>query len=74
MSGMIKNDVRYTREIKYRIALQKQRSKRTFFTGKHDLNLRKKSIKGCIWIIAFYSAKASTFWIVEVLKCGAEEG
>jgi len=44
---MLTNDGRSTREIKSRIAMAKAafRKKKTLFTSKLDLNLRKKLIK-----------------------------
>jgi hypothetical protein len=44
---MITNDARCTREIKSRVAMEKAafNKKKTLFTSKLDLNLRKKLIK-----------------------------
>jgi hypothetical protein len=43
---MITNDARYTREIKSRIAMAKAAfNKKTLFTTKLDLSLRKKLVK-----------------------------
>jgi hypothetical protein len=44
--SMITNDARCTREIKSRIAMEKAAfNKKTLFTSKLDLNLRKKPMK-----------------------------
>jgi hypothetical protein len=53
---MITNDARCTREIKTRIAMAKRtfNKKKTFFTSKLDLELRKKLVKCYIWSIALY--------------------
>ena len=52
---------------------------KTLFTGKLDLNLRKKLVKCYIWSMALYGDETWTFgqqirntW--KVLKCGAGEG
>jgi hypothetical protein len=51
---MITNDARCTREIKSRIAMAKAAfNKKTLFTSRLDLNLRKKLVKCYIWSIAF---------------------
>jgi hypothetical protein len=57
--SMIINDARRTREIKSRIAMAKAafNKKKTLFTTKLDLNLRKKLVKCYIWSIAFYGAE-----------------
>jgi hypothetical protein len=53
LGRMIKNNARCTREIKSRIAMAKATfNKKTLFTSKLDLNLRKKLIKCCICSIA----------------------
>ena len=53
--------------------------KKTLFTSKLDLNLRKKLVKCYIWNMAFMVLKLGRFgqqirntW--KVLKCGAGEG
>jgi hypothetical protein len=48
---MITNNARCTREIKSRIAMEKAafNKKKTLFTSKLDLNLRKKLVKCYIW-------------------------
>jgi endonuclease III-like uncharacterized protein len=77
----ITNDARWTRKIRHRIhkARAAFSKKKTFFTNKLDLNLRKKVVKCCIWSIGFYGSKASVLRKVirntlKVLKCGAGEG
>ena len=81
LCSMLTNDGRCTCEIKSRIAVAKAvfSKKRTLFTSKLDLNLRKKLIKCYIWSMAFYGAETGHFgqqmrntW--KVLKCGAGEG
>ena len=59
---LLTNDGRYTREIKSRIAMAKAAfsKKKTFFTSKLDLNLRKKLIKFYIWSMALYGAETWT--------------
>jgi hypothetical protein len=54
-------DARCTREIKSRIAMAKAAfNKKTLFTSKLDLNLRKKVVKFYIWSIALYGAEMWT--------------
>ena len=51
--------------------------KKTLFTSKLDLNLRKKLIKCYIWSMALYGAELRTLRAADhwkVLKCGAGEG
>jgi hypothetical protein len=60
---MITNDARCTREIKARIAMAKaafNRKKKTLFTRKLNLELRKKLVKCYIWNIALYGAETWT--------------
>jgi hypothetical protein len=59
---MITSDARCTHEIKSRIAMAKAEfnKKKTLFTSKLDLNLRKKLIKFYIWSIALYGAETWT--------------
>jgi hypothetical protein len=58
---MIGNDVGCTGEIKARIALAKAAfSKKTIFTSKLDLELRKELVKHYIWSIALYGTKTWT--------------
>jgi hypothetical protein len=62
LGSRITNDTRCAREIKSRIALAKAafNKKKTLFTSKLDLNLRKKLVKCYIWNIAFYGAETWT--------------
>jgi len=56
------NGARCTRETKSRIAVSKTAfSKKTLFTNKLDLKLRKKLVKCYIWSAAFYSAETWHF-------------
>ena len=59
---MLTNDGRCTCEIKSRIAMAKAafNKKKTLFTTKLDLNLRKKLIKCYIWSMALYGAETRT--------------
>jgi len=58
LGSRITNDARCTREIKSRIAVAKSAfSKKTHFTSKLDLKLRKELVKCYIWGIVFYSAE-----------------
>jgi hypothetical protein len=58
---MITNDARSTREIKARIAITKAAfNKKTLFTSKLDLELRKKLVKCYIWSIALYGVETWT--------------
>jgi hypothetical protein len=41
---------------------QKQISTKRLFTGKLDINLRKKLVKCYIWNIALYGAETWTLW------------
>jgi hypothetical protein len=56
---MVTNYARCTREIKSRIAMAKAvfNKKKTLFTSKLDLILRKKLVKCYIWIVALYGAE-----------------
>ena len=58
LGSMLTNDGRWTCEIKSRIAMAKAAfsKKKTLFTRKLDLNLRKKLIKCYIWSMALYGA------------------
>jgi hypothetical protein len=62
LGSMITNDPRCTREIKSRIAMAKAafNKKKTLFTNKLDLNLRKKLVKCYNWSIALYGAETWT--------------
>ena len=60
LGNMITNDARCTREIKTRIVIAKTafNRKKTLFTSKLDLNLRKKLVKCYIWSVALYGAES----------------
>jgi hypothetical protein len=62
LGNMVTNDARCTREIKYRIVMAKAafNKKKTLFTRKLDLNLRKKLVKCYIWSIVLYGAEKWT--------------
>jgi len=57
-----KKSERYTGEIKSRISMEKAafNNKKTLFTSKLDLNLRKKQVKCYIWSIAWRGAETWT--------------
>jgi hypothetical protein len=81
LGSMLTGDARCTHEIKSRIALAKAafNKKKTVFTSKLGLNLRKKLVNSYIWYIALYGAEAWTIWkvdekYVEVLKRDTGEG
>ena len=53
LGSMVTNDERYAREIKFRIAMAIAAfNKKTPFTNRLGLNLRKKPVKCYIWSIA----------------------
>jgi hypothetical protein len=57
LDSMITNDARCTREIKYRTVKAKAAfNKKTLFTSKLDLNLRKNTSKCYTWKTALYGA------------------
>jgi len=62
LGSMLTNDGRYTCEIKSRIVVEKAvfNKKKTFFTTKLDLNLRKKLVKCYTWSMALYGAEKWT--------------
>ena len=62
LGSMLTNDGRCTGEIKSRIAMAKVAfsKKKTLFTSKLDLNLRKKLINCYIWSMALYGAETWT--------------
>jgi hypothetical protein len=64
---MITNEARCTREIKSRIVVARAafNRKKTLFTSKLDLNLRKKLVKFFIWSSALYGAETWTLWKVD---------
>jgi hypothetical protein len=72
--------VRYTREIKSRIAMTKAAfNKRTVFTSKLDLNIKEETDKMLHFNTAMYGAETWTLRkadlsYLESLKCGAGEG
>jgi hypothetical protein len=77
--SMITNDARCTREIKARFAMAKAAfNKKTIFTSKLDLELRKKLVKCYTWSIALYGMETWTLrkldqTYLEILKCGVGE-
>jgi hypothetical protein len=62
LGSMITNDARCTREINFRIVMAKAtfNKKKTLFTSKLDLNLRRKLVKCYIWSIALCGAETWT--------------
>ena len=62
LGSLLTNDGRCTCEIKCRIAMAKAAfsKKKTLFTSKLDLNLRKKLIKCYIWSMVLYGAETWT--------------
>ena len=62
LGSMTTNNVRCTREIKSRISIAKAalKKKKTLFTSKLDLNLRKKLVKYYIWSTVLYGAETWT--------------
>ena len=62
LGSLLTNDGRCTCEIKSRISMAKAAfsKKKTLFTSKLDLNLRKKLIKCYIWSMALYGAETWT--------------
>jgi hypothetical protein len=61
--SMLTNDERCTCEIKSRIAMAiaALKKKGALFTGKMDLELRKKLVKCYIWSVALYGAEIGRF-------------
>jgi hypothetical protein len=59
LGSMITNDARCAHEVKSRISMTEAafNQKKTLFTSKFDLNLRKKLVKCYIWSIALYCAE-----------------
>jgi hypothetical protein len=59
LDSMITYDARCTREIRARISMATAafNKKKTLFTRKLDLELRKKLVKCYIWSIALYGAE-----------------
>jgi hypothetical protein len=64
---VVTNDARCTWEIKPRMAVAKAafNRKKTLFTSKLDLNLRKKLVKCSIWSMALYGAETWTLGAVD---------
>jgi len=62
LGSILTNDGRCTCEIKSRIVMAKAafNKKKTHFTSKLDLKLRKKLVKCYIWSMAFYGAETWT--------------
>ena len=61
LGSILTNDGRCTCEIKSRIAMAKTEfKKKTLFTSKLDLNLRKKLVKCYFWNMALYGAETWT--------------
>jgi hypothetical protein len=58
LGSIITNDGRRRRERKSRIAIAKAKlGKKTLFTCKFDLELRKKVVKCYMWSVVFYDAE-----------------
>ena len=59
LGNIITNNARYTRKIKFMIAMAKAlfNRKKNLFTSKLDLNLKKKVVKCHTWSVAFYGAE-----------------
>jgi hypothetical protein len=64
---MLTNDGRCACESKFRIAMGKDAfsRKRTLFTSKMGLELRKNLVKCYIWSVALYGAEIGTVWGVD---------
>jgi hypothetical protein len=67
LGSMITNAARCTCEIKSRIAMAKAafNNKKTLFTKKWNLNIRKKLVNCYIWSIALYGTETGTLWKVD---------
>jgi len=67
LGSILTNDGRCTCEIKCRIAIAKAafNKKRTLFTSKMDLDLKKKLVKCYVWSIALYGAETWTLRAVD---------
>jgi hypothetical protein len=70
--SFITNDARRKREIKSRIAMAEAafNRKKTIFTSKLDLNLRKKVVKCYIWSVALCVAETVTLRKVDQKNLG----
>ena len=64
---MVTNDETCTREIKSRVVMAKAalNKKKTLFTNRLYLNLRKKLVNCCIWSIALYGTETWTLQKVD---------
>jgi hypothetical protein len=67
LGSTITNDARYTREIKSRTAMTEAalNNKKTLFTSKLNLNLRKKLVKCYIWCMSLCGAETWTLRVVD---------
>ena len=67
LGSILTNDGRCTCEIKSRIAMAKAafNKKKTLFTSKLDLNLRKKLVKCYTWSMALYGAETWMLWAAD---------
>jgi hypothetical protein len=63
---MVTNDARCTCEIKSRVAMARAafNKKKTVFTSKLDINLKKKLVNWYIWSVALYGDETWTLWKV----------
>jgi hypothetical protein len=70
LGSMLTNDGRCTCEIKSKIAvaIAAFKKKKTLFTRKLDLNLRKKLVKCYIWSMALYGAETWTLRVADQQK------
>ena len=75
LCSILTNDGRCTCEIKSRIAMEKAafNKKKTLFTSKLDLKLRKKLVKCYIWSMALCGAKTWTLWAADKNYLGSFE-
>jgi hypothetical protein len=67
LGSILTKDGRCKREIKSRISMAKAafNKKKTLFTSKLDLKLRKKLVKCYIWSMAFYGAETWTLRLAD---------
>jgi len=74
LGTLITNDAKYTREIKYTIAMAKATlNKKDLFTSKLYLNLKKKLVMRCIWSMALCGAETWTLRKVDLKYLGISE-
>jgi hypothetical protein len=75
LGSIITDYARYTRDIKYRIAMAKAAimRKNNLVSSKLDLNLRKKLAKCYAWNIALSGAEKWTLWNVDQKHLGSSE-